>query len=69
MKCCSCNRHLIAAQTSPRDQYTTTLVGSKLGFQQQLYCGHCAQDMGFDENGNTALERMECERITTSATP
>jgi len=62
MRCCTCDRQLIAAQTSLRDQYTTILVGAK-------HCGHCAQDMSFDENGNTALERMECERIAIITTP
>ena len=69
MKCIACYKQLITVQTEAKDKYATTLINSKRGFQQQIHCGHCSQDIDFDENGNTALERIQCERFATSSTP
>lgn len=57
--CCCCGKQAIKDYKPSRyDKYTTTLEGSRSGFNLgEVFCGYCAEEM--DENGLFPEEQMQ----------
>lgn len=62
IKCSCCGKHVIQRQVSRFDRWTTTAFGAKCGFGNEVFCGHCADEL--DENGLFPEERGYEEFLT-----
>lgn len=53
--CCCCGKQVVSWKPN-HDDYVTTLVGARAGFNRnEVFCGYCAEDL--DENGLFPEER------------
>jgi hypothetical protein len=55
--CCVCAKQAVSYPVSRYDKYITKREGGRAGFNKEIFCGFCAEEM--DENGLFPEERED----------